>query len=173
MFLTFEYGLALAGEIALERLNKAAKNRIKNEKAFNNQYELASFLYIKYQNKIESNKQIKLGNVELLFNLMVRCEILTVSDLTPYLKSLDFTKDLRTISEIITDNIIYGNPDRYNIYISLKTSFNEENTELHTAIGQFMEQWILLERLINSISMNVYTLCCCYSNPASLNFSNL
>lgn len=85
---------------------------------------------------------------------MVRCEILTASDITPYLKSLDFTKDLRTISEIITDNIIYGNPDRYNIYISLKTSSTEENTELHTAIGQFMEQWILLERLINSISMN-------------------
>lgn len=147
-------GLVLAGEIALERLNETAKNRIKNEKAFNNQYELASFLYIKYQNKIESNKQIKLGNVELIFNLMVRCEILTVSDITPYLKSLDFTKDLRTISEIITDNIIYGNPDRYNIYISLKTSSTEENTELHTAIGQFMEQWILLERLINSISMN-------------------
>ena len=147
-------GLVLAGEIALERLNEAAKNRIKNEKAFNNQYELASFLYIKYQNKIESNKQIKLGNVELLFNLMVRCEILTASDITPYLKSLDFTKDLRTISEIITDNIIYGNPDRYNIYISLKTSSTEENTELHTAIGKFMEQWILLERLINSISMN-------------------
>ena len=42
----------------------------------------------------------------------------------------------------------------YNIYISLKTSSTEENTELHTAIGQFMEQWILLERLINSISMN-------------------
>ena len=44
--------------------------------------------------------------------------------------------------------------DRYNIYISLKTSSTEENTELHTAIGQFVEQWILLERLINSISMN-------------------
>ena len=43
---------------------------------------------------------------------------------------------------------------RYNIYISLKTSSNEENTELHIAIGQFMEQWILLESLINSISMN-------------------
>lgn len=40
------------------------------------------------------------------------------------------------------------------IYISLKTSSNEENTELHVAIGQFMEQWILLESLINSISMN-------------------
>lgn len=44
-------GLVLAGEIALERLNEAAKSRIKTENAFNNQYELASFLYTKYQNK--------------------------------------------------------------------------------------------------------------------------
>ncbi len=147
-------GLVLAGEIALERLNEAAKNRIKNEKTFNNQYELASFLYTKYQSKIDSNKEIKLGNVELLFNLMIRCELLTASDLAPYLKSLDFSKDFRTISEIITDNIIYGDSNRYDIYINLKASSNEENTELHTAMGQFMEQWILLEKLVNSISMN-------------------
>ena len=147
-------GLVLAGEIALERLNEAAKSRIKTENAFNNQYELASFLYTKYQNKIDSNKQLKLGNVELLFNLMIRCKLMTASDLAPYLKSLDFAKGLKTISELITDNIIFGNSDRYNIYISLKTSSNEENNEFHASIGQFMEQWILLERLINSISMD-------------------
>ncbi len=147
-------GLVLAGEIALERLNEAAKSRIKTENTFNNQYELASFLYTKYQNKIDSNKQIKLGNVELLFNLMIRCKLMTASDLAPYLKSLDFAKGLKTISELITDNIIFGDSDRYNIYISLKTSSNEENNEFHASIGQFMEQWILLERLINSISMD-------------------
>ena len=40
------------------------------------------------------------------------------------------------------------------IYINQKISSNEENTELHTDMGQFMEQWILLEKLVNSISMN-------------------
>ena len=67
-------------DIALERLNEAAKSRIKTENAFNNQYELASFLYTKYQNKIDSNKQLKLGNVELLFNLMIRCKLMTASE---------------------------------------------------------------------------------------------
>ena len=42
-------GLVLAGEIALECLQIAGTARIVKEKLFNNQYDLASYLYDKYE----------------------------------------------------------------------------------------------------------------------------
>lgn len=46
-------GLVLAGEIALERLQIAGTARIVKEKLFNNQYDLASYLYDKYEDKLK------------------------------------------------------------------------------------------------------------------------
>ena len=86
-------GLVLAGEIALERLQIAGTARIVKEKLFNNQYDLASYLYDKYEDKLK-NKRQQLGNVELLFRLMKRCDVNTSSDLAPYLTPLTFNEDV-------------------------------------------------------------------------------
>lgn len=44
-------GLVLAGEIALERLQRAAKNRLKlKDERFRNHYELANYIYDKFSN---------------------------------------------------------------------------------------------------------------------------
>ena len=65
-------GLVLAGEIALERLQAAGNERIRSKNAvFNNQYELASYLY----NYLSSNFrpediELRMGNIELLFRLL-------------------------------------------------------------------------------------------------------
>ena len=56
-------GLVLAGEIALERLQIAGTARIVKEKLFNNQYDLASYLYDKYEDKLK-NKRQQLGKQE-------------------------------------------------------------------------------------------------------------
>ena len=148
-------GLVLAGEIALERLNKAANNRIKKENTFNNQYELASYLYTRYQNKLDSMPELKLGNVELLFKLMMKCHLLNASDLNPYMKSLNFNKDFRSLSEQISDNIILGDMEKYDIYTELKALSIDSNTELHSAIELFMEQWISLEKILNLINQDI------------------
>ena len=147
-------GLVLAGEIALERLHAAGDIRIKKENTFNNQYELASYLYNKFENKLASNTEIQLGNVELLFKLMYQCNIFSSTELAPYLKSLNFTKELRSISEQISDNILVGNNERYKIYTSLKMSHSDSDNDLHSSMGYFMEQWIVLERIISSITQD-------------------
>ena len=147
-------GLVLAGEIALERLQAAGAFRIAKDKVFNNQYELASFLYNKYEDKFEKNKNSQLGNVELLFKLMKKCNLKTAADLNPYLKALFSTGDSRSLSEQIADNIIMGDRERYDTYENLKSSVFPANTELQCAIGFFMEQWIELERIIFQFTSN-------------------
>ena len=133
-------GLVLAGEIALERLQIAGTARILEDKLFNNQYDLASYLYDKYEDKLK-NKRQQLGNVELLFKLMERCDVNTSSDLTPYLTSVTFNGDIRSLCDQISDNIIMGNDKRYIIYSELKSS-------------EFMVQWIHLEELVSKLTVN-------------------
>lgn len=141
-------GLVLAGEIALERLQASGNARVAKDKSFNNQYELASFLYNKYEDKIQQGNELQFGNIELLFKLMCECKLSSPSELSPYLKSLSFSGDVRTLSEQIADNIIWGNEERYEIYASLKSSTLNPDKELQAAIGYFMEQWIRLEQII-------------------------
>lgn len=145
-------GLVLAGEIALERLQASGNARIARDKSFNNQYELASFLYNKYEDKLRQGHELQLGNVELLFKLMCKCNLNSPSELSPYLKSLFFSEDLRSLSEQIADNIILGNEERYEIYTSLKSSILEPDKDLQSSIGYFMEQWIRLEQIISKIT---------------------
>ena len=146
-------GLVLAGEIALERLQIAGTARILKEKLFNNQYDLASYLYDKYEDKLK-NKRQQLGNVELLFKLMERCDVNTSSDLTPYLTSVTFNGDIRSLCDQISDNIIMGNDKRYIIYSELKSSDLSSDTELREVIGEFMVQWIHLEELVSKLTVN-------------------
>lgn len=142
-------GLVLAGEIALERLQASGNARIAKDKSFNNQYELASFLYSKYEDKFKQGNELQLGNVELLFKLICECNLNSSSELSPYLKSLSFSGDFRSLSEQISDNIILGNEERYEIYTSLKSSITNPDKELQASIGYFVSQWIRLEQIIS------------------------
>ena len=146
-------GLVLAGEIALERLQIAGTARIVKEKLFNNQYDLASYLYDKYGDKLK-NKRQQLGNVELLFRLMKQCDVNTSSDLAPYLTPLTFNEDVRSLCDQISDNIIMGNDKRYMIYSELKSSDLSSDIELREAMGEFMVQWIHLEELVSKLTVN-------------------
>lgn len=148
-------GLVLAGEIALERLQASGNARIAKDKSFNNQYELASFLYNKYEDKLQQGNELQLGNAELLFKLIYKCDLNSPSKLSPYLKSLFFSGDLRSLSEQIADNIILGNEERYEIYASLKSSVLEPDKDLQSSIGYFMEQWIRLEQIISKITSDI------------------
>lgn len=145
-------GLVLAGEIALERLQAAGNTRITKDKSFNNQYELASFLYNKYEDKLKHNNDLQLGNVELLYKLMKDCNLNSPSKLSPYLKSLFFTGDLRSLCEQIADNMILGNKERYETYTNLKSSVLSSDKELQSSIGYFMGQWIRFEQIISKLT---------------------
>lgn len=146
-------GLVLAGEIALERLQNAGNERIKNKNAtFGSQYELASYLY----NYLSSNFrrediELRMGNIELLFKLISRLKMNSVKEIQPVLKSVKFEKDRRNISQQIIDQFITGSEKRYHIYQELRTG-NIADETINDAIHYFFHQWVPLEHFLNKIS---------------------
>ena len=70
----------MPGEIALERLQNAGNERIRNKNAeFGSQYELASYLYNYLSNNFRPEDiELRMGNIELLFKLSSRLKINSV-----------------------------------------------------------------------------------------------
>jgi len=137
-------GLVLAGEIALERLQEIGNQRMMPRKVvFHNQYELSAHLYNKYENQLKS---IPLGNAEVLLLLMNECNLYSASDLTPFYKYLFASKDPRSFSERIIDNIIFGNKEKYEKYRILK------KVKYSSEAKHFLSLWIPFEEMVYKMS---------------------
>lgn len=97
-------GMVLAGEIALERLQKAVKTRVTQVgKEFNNHYELAMFLYSNLNGLTEStNEETILGRVDLLYNSLKS----SVYNKPEYLKDLLVGMDPDTKNNSVVDQIM-------------------------------------------------------------------
>ena len=147
-------GLVLAGEIALERLQSAGNERVRNKNAaFSSQYELASYLYNYLSNNFRPEDiELRMGNIELLFRLISRLKMNTVKEIQPVLKSVKFEKDRRNISQQIVDQIITGNEKRYAIYQELRDGREGGGEDSRQAASYFFSQWVPLERMLNRIS---------------------
>lgn len=144
-------GLVMTGEIALERLQSAGNERIQNKNStFGSQYDLASYLYnFLSVNFKQEDVELRMGNVELLFQLLRKMKILRVKEIEPILKSVKFEKDRRNISQQIIDQIITGNEKRYQIYQQLRLGSEEPDETLVQAIDYFFKQWVPLEATLN------------------------
>lgn len=144
-------GLVMAGEIALERLQSAGNERIQNKNStFDSQYDLASYLYNFLRvNFKQEEVELRMGNVELLFQLLRKLKILKVKEIEPILKSVKFEKDRRNISQQIIDQIITGNEKRYQIYQQLRMGSDGPDETLTQAIAYFFKQWVPLEATLN------------------------
>lgn len=144
-------GLVMSGEIALERLQSAGNERIRNKNTtFGSQYELATYLYNYLSNNFKKEDvELRMGNIELLFKLLRRLKILKVKEIEPILKSVKFEKDRRNISQQIIDQIITGSEKRYVAYQELRASGQDADDKLPQAIRYFFGQWVPLECLLN------------------------
>lgn len=147
-------GLVLAGEIALERLQSAGNERIRNKNVeFSSQYEVASYLYNYLSNNFRPEDiELRMGNIELLFKLIIRLKMNSVKELEPVLKSVKFEKDKRNISQQIIDQMITGSEKRYQIYQELRPGQGEGSEAGRQAAAYFFSQWVPLEQLLNRIS---------------------
>lgn len=147
-------GLVLAGEIALERLQSAGNERMKNKSTtFASQYDLASYLYNYLSNNFRrEDVELRMGNIELLFKLISRLKMNTVKEIEPVLKSVKFEKDSRNISQQIIDQIITGSEKRYQIYQELRIDSSTDNEACSQAINGFFSQWVPLERYLNGLA---------------------
>lgn len=119
-------GLVLSGEIALERLQKAVRNRVsQGGKEFNNHYELAMFLYNKLGSVTEeSQSEIVLGRVDLLYNCLKSSNFNKPEYLKEFLLGINPDTRSRSIVDQIMDKIREFNPMLYESYLNVKQ--NEE-----------------------------------------------
>ena len=162
-------GMVLAGEIALERLQRAAEERItKTGARFENHFDLASFLLEAAKPMLHGQAEEPiLGNVELLFRLLEKLELATPEALRPYVDTLNPDFELRPIAQQITDQILAADPRRYEAYgeVRAETAAKEVTVEAdsggprardaersHQAIGYFLEQWIAFERFVRELA---------------------
>ena len=119
-------GLVLAGEIALERLQKAVKNRVSQVgKEFNNHYELAMFLYNKLGSATkDSQKEILIGRADLLFNAIKSTSYNEPKKLKELIQHIDMDNKNRSIVDQIIDKISELDPEVIEKYRNVKR--NEE-----------------------------------------------
>lgn len=119
-------GLVLAGEIALQRLQKAVKNRVSQVgKEFNNHYELAMFLYNKLGSSSEgSSSEIVLGRADLLFNSIKSTAFNKPENLKEIISCVDPDTKNRPVVDQIIDKISELEPELYERYRNAKQ--NEE-----------------------------------------------
>jgi ppGpp synthetase/RelA/SpoT-type nucleotidyltranferase len=151
-------GLVMAGEIALERLQRAGEARVAAEgRVFRSHYDLAAHLLNAACATLrgpEANTAI--GRVDLLFELLSRLDLATPSRLKPYLDALHQDTERRPFAEQIIDQLLAEDDSRYGLYEEIRARQSESGVaprgalepDLHDAMGFFLAQWIEFERAV-------------------------
>ncbi len=161
-------GLMHAGEIALERLQRAVKRRINTElQPFSNHYELSSFLY-DYIRAVSPRQPSEpfIGRTDVLFEFLQRTKLNSVPALNPILEKCDVTSANQPIAQQIVDQILRANPDHYKAYNEARLAvgrtdpFGAPHETLSyfsdkRNLGWFMRQWIATEHVIGELLANV------------------
>lgn len=157
-------GMVLAGEIALERLQRAAEARVKGKgERFQNHYDLASFLLQAAKPILHDGAaEPALGDVERLFQLLTQLHMATPEALRPYLEGLNPDTERRPVAQQIIDQVLAAHPERYEVYSALRTTMRVAPADFtvhhadaqrdHAALGYFMTQWIAFERFLRSLA---------------------
>ena len=152
-------GMVLAGEIALERLQRAGDARVAARgRVFANHYELAAHLLSVLSGFAEPDVlNSGLGRVDLLFYLLARLDLSAPDAIDRYLEALHPDLERRPIADQIVDQILSEDAKRYEIYEGIRAArpspdVSAQATEplqpdVHEAMGEFLSAWIEFERL--------------------------
>src|SRR5260221_9185952 len=143
-------GLVLTGEIALERLQKAQERRIgKKGSHFNDQYELASFLYNHLRSKTPTSTMI-MGRADVLFYFLQLAKLDRPEKLTAFISDIDTTENQRTVSDQLVDHILAAKPELYKEFEKalLTVNIQQFNSSVEHALGYFLIRWSALENFM-------------------------
>jgi ppGpp synthetase/RelA/SpoT-type nucleotidyltranferase len=153
-------GLVIAGEIGLERLQKAGEARVAvNDRIITSHYDLAVHLLNRAARITDKPiSESGLGRVDLLFDFITRLELNTPERLEPYLDALDGNVERRPLAEQIIDSLLAEDQSRYDIYRSIRD--DRRSGPYGTAaesggvnnLGEFLERWITLEGLLRALN---------------------
>lgn len=157
-------GLMHAGEIALERLQRAVKRRLNFElKPFANHYELSSFFYDYVRLAFpENNLEQGIGRTDILFRFLQAANLHSVPHLEPILARCRLEQHDPPLSQQVTDEILRANPHYYQLYNEARISvgridpfgaphetrsyFSQEDQ-----VGLFMRNWIAVEEMLEPL----------------------
>ncbi len=156
-------GLVMAGEIALESLQRAGEARVAaGGRQFANHYDLAAHLLSRTSGVLrEPLGDAALGRVDLLFELLKVLGLATPACVASYVDALSTDTETRPIAEQIIDRLLAEDDSRYPIYEQVRAanqvpspggSIEEQQgvPDLHEAMGFFLARWIELERLLRT-----------------------
>lgn len=150
-------GLIQAGEIALERLQKAVHRRVIGTKdVFNNHYDLSAFVYEQVQGRGVDERDPVMGRTDVLFAFLRSLGRHAPGQLQPYVNAVDCQEPSRTVAEQIVDAILAEDETLYQAYndarlaVSKKDPFGSADEAVsyfaeERALGYFMHRWIALE----------------------------
>jgi ppGpp synthetase/RelA/SpoT-type nucleotidyltranferase len=154
-------GLVIAGEIALERLQRAGELRVsRHDREYTNHYDLASSLLELSRDQLSGQNihESLVGRVDFLFELLKSTNLNTPERLQKYISALHTDFEKRPLSEQIIDQILAEDPERYAKYNSIRSldasnlpyaaASNYRRTHQTTAIGDFMALWIEYEQKV-------------------------
>jgi ppGpp synthetase/RelA/SpoT-type nucleotidyltranferase len=158
-------GLVIAGEIALERLQRAGERRVAEKgRVFFSHYDLAAFLLNREAAILSKpDPEALLGRVNLLYQLLAETKKATPEAIEPYLLSSTTDYERRPLADQIIDKILAESPKYYDTYAKLRLQQSGERGELsardpaeldrtHAAMGKFLASWIKFEREIQRIA---------------------
>jgi ppGpp synthetase/RelA/SpoT-type nucleotidyltranferase len=157
-------GLVLAGELALERLQRAGESRVAaRDRVFRNHFDLAAHLLAEAGNVLNAPPlPPSLGRVDLLFDFLQRLNLLKPEQLAPYIAALHGDLEQRPLSEQIVDQLLKEDSTRYRTFdevrqirpssddLSFATSGTVIDPVVHQAFGNFMQAWIEFEKALNT-----------------------
>jgi ppGpp synthetase/RelA/SpoT-type nucleotidyltranferase len=137
-------GLVLAGEIALERLQKAITERTSKKDEVTDKYELTNLIHYNYNND-NNNKILNFGNTEYINNYLKAVEKLQTSDILKSFNSININLK-ESFSDQFFQNIIKINQSSEN----LKKYFGQYTNDKKKISGfeLFTKTWIVFEKII-------------------------
>lgn len=156
-------GLVLAGEIALEQLQKAGDERVAAAKTpFRDHYELAEYLRTRLKELGIDLTDATLGRVDVLFRFLTDEGEATASSVGPYVGLLEQDFERRPVADQLADLMLSGSSSRYEAYSramseARRGSRRDTVADLKAdsaetlALGKFITAWILFETLLNSL----------------------
>ena len=157
-------GLVLAGEIALERLQRAGDTRVSvHDREYTNHYDLASSLLEMSRAKLAGLDihDSAIGRVDLLFQLLQELGLNKPEDLARYVDALHGDFEKRPLAEQVIDQVLAEDTSRYATYEQIRalgvptlstSSIDIPRASQSDAIGQFMALWIDYERMLRMIA---------------------
>lgn len=137
-------GLVLAGEIALERLQKAITERTSKQAEVTDKYELTNLIHYNYNND-NNNKILNFGNTEYINNYLKVVEKLQTADILKSFNNININLK-ESFSDQFFQNIIKINQNSDN----LKKYFGQYTNDKKKISGfeLFTKTWIVFEKIL-------------------------